>query len=73
MNFEFSEEQNLLREQAQSFLKDQCSLSAVRAVLDGEQSFDEGLWQQVAAMGWTATTIPEEYECLLYTSQSPRD
>ena len=64
MNFEFSEEQNLLREQAQSFLKDQCSLSAVRAVLDGEQSFDEGLWQQVAAMGWTATTIPEEYDGL---------
>ena len=60
MNFEFSEEQNLLREQAQSFLKDQCSLSAVRSVLDGEQSFDEGLWQQVAAMGWTATTIPED-------------
>ena len=64
MNFEFSEEQNLLREQAQSFLKDQCSLSAVRAVLDGEQSFDEGLWQQVAAMGWIATTIPEEYDGL---------
>ena len=64
MNFEFSEEQNLLREQAQSFLKDQCSLSAVRSVLDGEQSFDKELWQQVAAMGWTATTIPEEYDGL---------
>ena len=64
MNFEFSEEQNLLREQAQSFLKDQCSLKAVRAVLDGDQAFDQGLWQQVADMGWTATTIPEEYDGL---------
>ena len=31
MNFEFSEEQNLLREQAQSFLADNCPLTAVRA------------------------------------------
>lgn len=64
MNFEFSEEQNLLREQAQSFLKDHCSLKAVRAVLDGDQPFDQGLWQKVSEMGWTATTIPEEYDGL---------
>ena len=61
MNFEFSEEQNLLREQAQGFLADNCPMSKVRAVLDGDASFDAELWQKVAEMGWTATVIPEEF------------
>jgi hypothetical protein len=33
MNFEFSEEQNMLREQAQGFLNDKCPLTVVRRVL----------------------------------------
>ena len=34
MNFEFSEEQNLLREQARGFLQDNCSPKVVRAALE---------------------------------------
>ncbi len=64
MNFEFSDEQNLLREQAQGFLADNSSLAVVRRVLDGDESYDEGLWGKVAEMGWTATVIPEAYEGL---------
>lgn len=64
MNFEFSEEQNLLREQAQGFLRDYCPTSSVRRVLDGDESFDKDLWQKVVEMGWTATVIPEEYDGL---------
>jgi len=61
MNFEFSDEQNLLREQAQGFLQSKCPIEAVRAVLEGDQAFDETLWKGIAEMGWTATTIPEAY------------
>lgn len=61
MNFEFSEEQNLLREQAQGFLREKSPLTAVRAVLEGEGSYDEALWRGIADLGWTATTIPEAY------------
>ena len=61
MDFEFSEDQNLLREQAQGFLADNCPASAVRTVLDGDASYDEGLWGKIAEMGWTATVIPEEF------------
>ena len=52
MNFEFSDEQNMLREQAQSFLKAECPPQAVRTVLDGDAAFDQGLWQKVVDMGW---------------------
>ena len=55
MNFEFSEEQNLLREQAQGFLRDHFPTSSVRRILDGEESFDK----KVVEMGLTATVIPE--------------
>ena len=61
MNFEFSEEQQLLREQARGFLTEHCPASAVRAVLDGDQDWDAALWQKIAEMGWTATVIPEAY------------
>ena len=64
MNFEFSDEQNMLREQAQSFLKAECPPQAVRTVLDGDAAFDQRLWQKVVDMGWTATVIPEEYDGL---------
>jgi len=63
MNFEFSEEQNLLREQAQGFLKENCPYSTVRKVLEGKTKagYDEALWKKVADLGWTATAVPEEY------------
>lgn len=61
MNFEFSDEQNLLREQAQGFLAQNCGVDKVRAVLDSDTAYDAQLYQQVADMGWTATAIPEQY------------
>ena len=61
MNFEFSEEQQMLREQARGFLAEHCTTAVVRAVLDSDLGWDQPLWQKVAEMGWTATTIPEAY------------
>ena len=61
MNFEFSDEQNLLREQALGFLQDNCPPSAVRVILDGDAAYDEALWKQIAELGWTAVVIPEAY------------
>ncbi len=62
MNFDFSEEQFLLRDQAKKFLGDRSSPDVVRAVLeDDDKSYDETLWREMAELGWTGTTIPEEY------------
>lgn len=61
MNFEFSEEQELLRDQARGFLGEHCPPRAVRTILEGDEPYDKALWQKVAEMGWTATVIPEEY------------
>ena len=63
MNFEFSEEQNLVREQARGFLAEHCPMTRVRAALEGEAP-DDNLWGKIAEMGWTATVIPEAFDGL---------
>ena len=61
MNFEFAEEQTMLRDQARGLLADHCSSATVREVLDGQAVYAEGLWRTIGEMGWTATAIPEQY------------
>ncbi|MFK8021610.1 MAG: acyl-CoA dehydrogenase family protein [Pseudomonadales bacterium] len=61
MNFEFSDEQHQIRDQARSVLNDNCSPAVVRRVLEGDELYAAELWQQVVDLGWPATTIPEEY------------
>jgi hypothetical protein len=62
MNFDFSDDQKLLKEQARKFLTDKCSRKLVRSVLDNNNNqYSKELWHEVVNMGWTATAIPEEY------------
>lgn len=64
LNFEFSDEQNQLRDQAQGFLTDNCPPAAVRKVLEGDEPYDRKLWQSIAELGWLSTVIPENYDGL---------
>lgn len=61
MNFEFSEEQRFIQEQARNFLAEQCTNVQVREVLESDATHHEALWQQVIDLGWPATAIPEEF------------
>lgn len=61
MNFDFSEDQKLLREQARRLLAEKCPTKVVRAVLEGSAGYDTALWKSIAEMGWLGTAIPETY------------
>ncbi len=61
MNFDFSGEQKMLRDQARRFLTDNASADENRKILEGDEPFDRDLWKKIIDMGWTATVIPEEY------------
>ena len=61
MNFDFSDDQKQLRDQARKFLAEKCSPKAVRVVLDGKADFDRELWKGLAEMGFLGVAIPEEY------------
>ena len=61
MNFDFSDDLKLLREQARKFLRERCPSTAVRRILEGPEPYDRALWKNISAMGWTGAAIPEEY------------
>lgn len=61
MNFDFSDDQKLLREQARKFLAEKCPSKVVRSVLEGAQGHDAALWKGIAEMGWLGTAIPEAH------------
>ena len=62
MNFDFSEDQKFLANEARKFLGAQCTTAHVREVLNDEsKSHHDGVWKQVVEMGWLGTAIPEEY------------
>jgi alkylation response protein AidB-like acyl-CoA dehydrogenase len=61
MNFDFSDDQKQLRDQARKFLAEKCTSKAVRVVLDGKESYDRALWKGLAEMGFLGVAIPEEY------------
>ncbi|MFT5032498.1 MAG: acyl-CoA dehydrogenase [Bacteroidia bacterium] len=60
MNFDFSDDQKFIQEQARNFLAAECSTARVRKTLEGAQDYDQALWQQIADLGWPATAISED-------------
>ena len=61
MNFDFSDDQKMLRDQARKFLSEKCTPKAVRKVYESGDGFDRALWKQIGEMGWLGTAIPENY------------
>ena len=61
MNFDFSDDQKQLRDQARKYLAEKCPPKAVRAVIDGASPYDKTLWKGLAEMGFIGVAIPEEF------------
>ncbi len=61
MNFDFSEDLNMLREQARRFLTERCPPAAARKALEGGPALDTALWQEIAGLGWLGAAVSEEY------------
>jgi alkylation response protein AidB-like acyl-CoA dehydrogenase len=61
MNFDFSDDQTLLRQTARAYLDEHAPLSLCRAVLESDASYSETLWKGVAELGWLGTAVPERY------------
>src|ERR1700759_5571054 len=61
MNFDFSDDQKQLRDQARKFLTEKCPPKAVREVLDGKAPYDKALWKGLAEMGFLGVAIPEKF------------
>ncbi len=60
MDFDYTDEQRYLRDEARRFLAAACPLAATRRAQD-TRAFDRDLWSRIAAQGWLGTVIPEAY------------
>tara|TARA_R110000824_G_scaffold118960_2_gene271601 strand:- start:222656 stop:223783 length:1128 start_codon:yes stop_codon:yes gene_type:complete len=61
MEFDFSDDQKQLKDQARRFLDAKSSSKAVRVILEGDEPYDKALWAGLAEMGFMGTVIPEEF------------
>ena len=62
MEFAFTEEQEMIRDTAASFLAEVSDSEAVRRAMTTEQGYESELWSRICGeMYWQAIHIPEEY------------
>ncbi|CAA0111201.1 Acyl-CoA dehydrogenase [BD1-7 clade bacterium] len=62
MEFAFTEEQQMIRDTAESFLTDVSASEAIRAAMATEQGYDSELWSRICTeLYFQAVTIPEDF------------
>ncbi|MBI2867869.1 MAG: acyl-CoA/acyl-ACP dehydrogenase [Chloroflexi bacterium] len=61
MDFNLTQEQEMLRSSARDFLQREWSAARLREVEATELGYSRELWRKTAALGWMGIIIPEEY------------
>ena len=62
MNFDYTDDQKALKEEARRFLTAASPLTVARAVLENPgDGYDAALWARIVEQGWCGATIPEAY------------
>ena len=62
MNFDYTDDQKALKEEARRFLTAASPLTVSRAVLENPgDGYDVALWGRIVEQGWCGATIPEAY------------
>ena len=61
MDFSLSEEQQLLKDSVERFVREAYAFEIRRKLADGEPGYDEANWRRMAELGWLAVALPEEY------------
>ncbi|MFH0814088.1 MAG: acyl-CoA dehydrogenase family protein [Pseudomonadota bacterium] len=62
MDFNFTEEQKILKKTARNFLKTKCPSSFVLDMEKDEKGYTEELWREMAELGWMGLIIPTGYD-----------
>ena len=59
MEFDFSEDQKLLKAQVQRFLHDKSPLTVARRVMEGPETHAADVWSGLADLGALGVAVPE--------------
>jgi len=61
MNFDFNDEQKMLKQGARDFFEKECPKSLVRQMAADEKGNPPELWKKMAQLGWLGLIYPEQY------------
>jgi alkylation response protein AidB-like acyl-CoA dehydrogenase len=61
VNFDVSEEQQLLQETVGQYIENECPVPRLREIFDGEEGHDPALWKGFAEIGMTGLQVSEQY------------
>ena len=61
MNFDLSEEQQLLKDSVDRFVSDNYDLDTRQKLSKNEAGFSDTYWQTMAELGWLGVTVPEAH------------
>jgi len=62
LNFDYTDDQKALKDEARRFLADVSPLTVARGVLENPgDGYDKALWNRICEQGWCGTAIPEAY------------
>jgi len=61
MDFDLSDEQELLQETVRQFVANECGPTRVRAIFDGPDGHDPALWRGLVDLGLGAIAVPDEF------------
>ena len=59
MNFDLSEEQQLLKDSVERFVNDNYDLDTRQSLSKNDAGFSDTYWQTMAELGWLGVTVPE--------------
>jgi len=62
VNFNYTEQQDMLRTMAREFLAVECPKSRTRELEKDGRGYDPATWKRMAELGWMGLLLPEEYE-----------
>jgi alkylation response protein AidB-like acyl-CoA dehydrogenase len=61
MDFDFNEQQNMLKTMARDFLAEVCTKARVRELEKDEKGYDPDMLAKMAELGWMGLIFPEKY------------
>ncbi len=61
IDFGFTEEHDLLRQQARRLLDERCPISEVRRLSEDPLGYDPAFWKELGSLGWVGLALPEAH------------
>ena len=61
MDLTFNEAQRAIQTTAREFFHNRCPMSLVREIEERAIGYSPDLWREMARLGWTGITYPDEY------------